>query len=161
MEEKTVKIEKRLKRKQFNLFDAGYACVCFIILQLICSLIISIFRREIIFNPSLYFIAQFTVEAVFIVSSIIVSATRNVEFVKATTYNKKFSWKTALLAVAISAICMFGFSSLTNVFVYSLQKLGYTSSLGSMNISSFGMYIFIVFLMCVVPAVFEIGRAHV
>lgn len=155
MEEKTVKIEKRLKRKQFNLFDAGYACVCFIILQLICSLIISIFRREIIFNPSLYFIAQFTVEAVFIVSSIIVSATRNVEFVKATTYNKKFSSKTALLAVAISAICMFGFSSLTNVFVYSLQKLGYTSSLGSMNISSFGMYIFFVFLMCVVPAVFE------
>lgn len=155
MEEKTVKIEKRLKRKQFNLFDAGYACVCFIILQLICSLIISIFRREIIFNPSLYFIAQFTVEAVFIVSSIIVSATRNVEFVKATTYNKKINWKTALLAVAISAICMFGFSSLTNVFVYSLQKLGYTSSLGSMNISSFGMYIFFVFLMCVVPAVFE------
>lgn len=155
MEEKTVKIEKRLKRKQFNLFDAGYACVCFIILQLICSLIISIFRREIIFNPSLYFIAQFTVEAVFIVSSIIVSATRNVEFVKATTYNKKFSSKTALLAVAVSAICMFGFSSLTNVFVYSLQKLGYTSSLGSMNISSFGMYIFFVFLMCVVPAVFE------
>ena len=152
MGEKIVKIEKKLKRKQFDLFDAGYACVCFIILQLICSLIISIL---IPFNPLIYFIAQFLVEAVFIVSSFIVSATRNVEFVKATTYNKKFSWKTALLAVAISAICMFGFSSITNVFVYSLQKLGYTSSLGSMNISSFGKYISFVFLMCVVPAVFE------
>ena len=151
----TPKLEKKLKRKHFDLFDAGYACVCFIILQLICSLLISMFRREIIFNPSLYFIAQFTVEAVFIFASLIVSASRNVEFVKATTYNKGFSWKTALLAVAISAVCMFGFSSLTNVFVYSLQKLGYTSSLGSININSFGMYIFFVILMCVVPAVFE------
>lgn len=149
------KIEKKLKRKQFDLFDAGYACVCFIILQLVCSFLILLFRKEIASHASLYFIAQFVVEAVFIYASLIVSASRDVEFVKATTYNKKFSWKTALLAVAISVICMIGFSSLTNVFVYSLQKLGYNSSLSSFNISNFGTYLLYVFLICIVPAVFE------
>lgn len=148
-------IEKKLKRTRFDLFDAGFACVCFIILQLIFSLLIQVFRESILGHAWLYYIAQFLVEAVFIVASLIVSASRNVEFVKATTYNKKLDWRVALLCVAVSAICIFGFSSLTNVFVYSLQKLGYSSAIGSMSIPNFGIYILYVFLMCVVPAVFE------
>lgn len=156
MENQTLspKIEKKIKRTRFDLFDAGYACICFIILQFIISLVIEMFRTEIAINPVLLYIAQFVVEAVFIFASMIVSSSRNVEFVKATTYNKKFDWKIALLAVAISVICIFGFSSLTNVFVYSLEKLSYKSS-GSISIPNFGIYVLYVFLMCVVPAVFE------
>ncbi len=155
MEEKTTKIEKTLKRNRFNLFDSAYACVCFIILQIIATFLIAIFRDQIKTHEWLYFIAQFLVEAVFIVATIIVSASRDVDFIKSTTYNKKLDYRTALLAIAISAICIVGFSSLTNVFVYSLEKLGYTSSLGSISIPNFGYYVLYVFLMCVVPALFE------
>lgn len=155
MEEKTTRIEKTLKRNRFNLFDSAYACVCFIILQIISTLLIRIFKNQIYSYQSLYFIAQFVVEAVFFIATIIVSSSRNVDFVKSTTYNKKLDYRTALLAIAISAICIVGFSSLTNVFVYSLEKLGYSSSLGSISIPNFGYYILYVFLLCIVPALFE------
>lgn len=157
MEEKitNIKMEKVLKRNRFNLFDSAYATVCFIILQIIATFLINIFADPIRNFQIFYFLAQFLVEAVFFVASVVVSSTRNVEFVKAETYNKKLDYRTALLALAVSVICIFGFSSLTNVFVYSLEKLGYQSHLGAMSIPNFGYYVIYVFLMCVVPALFE------
>lgn len=157
MEEKitNIKTEKVLKRNRFNLFDSAYATVCFIILQIIATFLINIFANPIRKFQIFYFLAQFLVEAVFFVASVVVSSTRNVEFVKAETYNKKLDYRTALLAIAVSVICIFGFSSLTNVFVYSLEKFGYQSHLGAMSIPNFGYYVIYVFLMCVVPALFE------
>lgn len=157
MEEKitNIKMEKVLKRNRFNLFDSAYATVCFIILQIIATFLINIFADPIRNFQIFYFLAQFLVEAVFFIASVVVSSTRNVEFVKAETYNKKLDYRTALLALAVSVICIFGFSSLTNVFVYSLEKLGYQSHLGAMSIPNFGYYVIYVFLMCVVPALFE------
>lgn len=157
MEEKStnIKTEKVLKRTRFNLFDSAYATVCFIILQIVATLLIGIFINPIRKYQILYFFAQFLVEAVFFVASIIVSSSRNVEFVKAETYNKKLDYRTALLAVVVSVICIFGFSSLTSVFTSSLEKLGYVSELSSMSIPNFGYYVIYVLLMCVVPALFE------
>lgn len=148
-------IEKKLKRSRYDFFDSGYACVCFIVLQVLVTFFVQLFREPIINSQWLYYLAQVLVESVFIFASLIVSSSRNVEFVKASTYNKKFDYKTALLAVVVSVICIFGFSSLTNVFVYSLEKLGYTSQVGSVEITNFGTYIIYVIVMCVVPAVFE------
>lgn len=154
-ENKTPVIEKKLKRTKYNFFDACFACVCFIVLQVLVSYTIQIFRDVLLSNAWVYYLAQFLVEAVFICASLIVAQARDVEFVKASTYNKKLDYKTALIAVVISIVCIFGFSSLTNVFVYALEKFGYTAQVGTIYIPNFGIYILYVVLMCVVPAIFE------
>lgn len=149
------KIEKRLKRKQFDLFDAGYATLCFIILQIVFIMVLRALNLNLVPFNFEYCIASFLIEAVFVLASITVALSRNVEYFNATTFNKKIDWKTALLAVAISLICIFGFSSLTNCFVSSLELLGYKSALSSYEINNFGTYILNVFLTCLVPALFE------
>lgn len=148
-------IEKKLKRKQFDLFDAGYATLCFIILQIVFVLILRALNLNLVPFNFEYCIASFLIEAVFVLASITVALSRNVEFFNATSFNKKIDWKTALLAVAISLICIFGFSSLTSCFVSSLEMFGYVSSISNYQIDSFGVYILNVFLTCLVPALFE------
>ena len=146
---------KQIKRKGFDLLDAGYACLWFIVLQLAMELIISFSRSAIIKYRPLYYLASILVEAVFIFASLIVCSMRKVEFVESTDLNKKLDYRTALLSVAISVICVFGFSSITNVFVYSLEKLGYNSYMSNIAIPNFWYYLLYVFMMCIVPAICE------
>ena len=160
-------IEKKLKtkRSKFDFFDSSFACVAFIVLLLVTKIFVRILWTEstqkylagisIYLYLFLYVVISVLVEAVFFVAGIITAGNTKVEYFKAATFNKKPTSKTMLFAVLISVISIFAFSGLTNVFVYSLQKLGYKSSLSSISIPSFGFYVLYVFIICVVPAICE------
>lgn len=149
------KVEKSLKRNRFDLFDAAYACICFIVLQIVFDLIMLAAGNGIRKYFGLAVLMQILVEAVFFISTVIVACSRRVDIVRATTMNKKLNWQTALLCVAISIITIYAFNALSNVFILSLEKLGYKPYLSDFVIPNFGWYIFYVIIMCVIPAFCE------
>ena len=148
------KIEAKLKRQEFNTLDSAFACVSFIILQFLFSLIYDNLPVSVRSNFFVALLASFIVEAVFFIAVIITSATRRVEFVKATKLNKKTDFVSILIAVAISFVCLFAFTGLTNVFVNFLYKLGYSSN-ASLSVPNVETYLLYIFLICICPAIFE------
>ena len=153
-EEIKPQIEVRLKRKEFDYFDSALACVMFIILQFASNLLIDVLPQSLKQSFSVAFILSCLVEFVFVFAVLIVASRRRVEFVNATSMNKKTDALSILLSVAISLICLFAFSGLTNVFVNVLYKLGYSSS-SSLTVSNLFIYLVYVFLICIVPAFCE------
>ena len=149
------KPEKRLKNTRFHLIDSALGCVGFIVFQLVFEIFYNILPLTIKANFVVSMLLSFLVEAVFAFAVLTVSKIRNVEFIKATRINKKPDWKSALLAVALSIICLFAFTGLTNTFVAFLEKIGYSQMISNITIPNFGVYVLFVFLMAVCPALFE------
>lgn len=149
-----IKVEKKLKNPAFRPLDTAIACTLFIVLQFVVSLVIGYMPQGV--SGSLIFttIASFCIEGAFALSVFITGRTRNVEIFEATKLNKKPSYKSFLLAAALSVITLVAYTSLTNVFMISIEKLGY-NPLSDITIPNFGYYLLYVFLMCIVPAVFE------
>ena len=140
------KTGRSLKRKNFDQFDSALSCLCFVIYQLIGGILC-------LYIPS--FIGQILVEAVFIFATLTVCLTRKVDFFDGTKLNKKVQWTNVLMAVGISIVTLLAFNGLTNSFALSLEKLGYTSYLPSVEVKSFGAYMLYVFELCIIPAFFE------
>ena len=165
--ENNFNIGKTLKTKKdkFSFFDSGFSCVAFIVLLLITRLFVRFaWTKDIQQNLAdtsvylylfLYVIIAILVEAVFFFAGLITANNGKVAYFKATTFNKKPSGKTLLFALIISVVSIFAFSGLTNVFVYSLQKFGYKTSLSNIYIPNFGFYILYVIIVGVVPAICE------
>ena len=149
-----VKIEKTLKRKEFNLFDSALACCTFIVLQVLFTLIFTNLPKSLTGTFVVAFLISFLVEAVFFFAVLITSAYRKVEFVKATKMNTKPDVLSVLLAIAISFICLFCFTGLTNTFVSVLYKFGYSSD-ASFTVPNAFVYVVYIFLICICPAFFE------
>ena len=149
-----INIEKKLKRKEFNLFDSAIACCMFIVLQLFMSLLIGVLPSSLKSSFTIAFLVSFLVEAVFFFSVLITSSYRRVEFVNATKMNGKTDILSILLAVAISFVCLFCFTGLTNTFVSVLYKLGYSSD-ASISVPNAFVYVVYIFLICICPAFFE------
>lgn len=59
------------------------------------------------------------------------------------------------LCIGISIICLFGFSSLTNLFLEMLYSWGYTPVTSDIVIPNFGYYLMYVGFICVAPAICE------
>jgi len=155
MSNQSVKIGARLKRKEFNTLDSAIACMAFIILQLLFDLIRGNLPSSAIQEFIVAVFLMFMVEAVFGLASLITAGARRVEFFNATTLNKKVDLISILIAIALSFVCLFAFSGLTNVFVDFLSIVGYQSPISEIVIPNFETYILYVFLICVCPAVFE------
>ena len=158
MEEKgqlvTNKIEKKLKRREFNLFDAAIACVMFIVLQILFDLVYQFLPSSFTNTFTVAFLASLLVESIFFFTVIITAKQRNVEFVSATKLNVKPDILSVLLAFGISFICLVSFTGLTNVFVNFLYKLGYSSN-ASLAVPNLLVYLIYIFLICICPAFFE------
>ena len=152
-EEKSA-VELRLKRKDFNVLDSALACSAFIVLQLLATIVVDFLPETIKQSFTVAFLLSVLVEAVFVFAVLIVASKRSVEFVNATTIKKKPDFLSVLIAVAISVICLFSFTGLTNTFVNVLYKLGYSSS-ASLTVPNFFVYLIYVFLLCIVPAFCE------
>jgi len=63
--------------------------------------------------------------------------------------------KQIVVCIAISIICLFGFSALTNLFLEVLYSMGYSSVTSDIVIPNFGTYLMYVGLICIVPAICE------
>jgi len=152
-----VRVEKTITkptRHRFNYLDSAMACVAFIILQILFELIYGNLPLNVRQNLFVALLASFLVEAIFVIAVIITSKINNVKFFEATTLNKKVDFVSVLIAIAMSLICLFCFTGLTNVFVNFLGKLGYKSS-SSFSVPNIETYLLYIFLICICPAIFE------
>ena len=111
------KIEKRLRRKEFNIYDSALACCLFIALQVTFTLFYQALPASLLGNFFVAFLISFLVEGMFFLAMLITSIYRKVEFVNATKMNVKPDILSILLAVGISIIFLLAFTNLTNVFV--------------------------------------------
>lgn len=150
----TTKPLKELKRQDFNFLDSAYICALFLAVQFVVDLIITAIKGVGVSQAVLYLLA-FISEFSFLIPIIIVTKIRKVDFFRATKLKNKIDIWSVLIAVAISLVCLLALSSLTNVFIEFLTKLGYSSGLQSYSLNSFGKYLIYVFLVAICPAFFE------
>lgn len=143
----------KIYRKEFNMLDAAIACMSFIVLQYLMGCLTDAISGSISFG--LYVFILFMGEFIFFIAAIIPSLTRKVNFFTATKLNKKIDILSVLLALGISIVCLFGFSGLTNVFVAFIEKLGYKTAIGTIEILNPLTYIFYVIFLAIFPAFFE------
>ncbi len=143
-----------IKRKEFNPLDSAFACISFIIMQLVFDIVYGNLPNVIRQTFVVALLASFLVEAIFILAVLLTTKSRKVEFFNATTLNKKVDFISILVAIGMSLICLVTFTGLTNVFVSFLEKLGYQSN-ASLSVPNFETYLLYVFLICICPAIFE------
>jgi membrane protease YdiL (CAAX protease family) len=115
---------------------------------------LGLFPNGITENSFAMFALQFLLEAVFFAAAITVAISKKVN-IAATGIKKRFNAKLVLIGFGISVVCLYGFGSITSVFLSILQMCGYKSVLGAISINTFWQYLGYVIASCVAPAVFE------
>lgn len=143
------------KKKSFELYDAALATILFIVFNFAFSFIYSMIPKSVRANDVVYFLASFTIEALFAVAAYVVARARKTDFLVALGARKKINSNCIFYGIIISFACLLFFSRLTNVFLNFLGLCGYSSVLGDLEINNFGTYLVYVLVSCVTPAVCE------
>lgn len=94
-------------------------------------------------------------DACFVFSVYSIAKTKKLDFFDSIRAKYPPKFKEAIIALCISLVCIFGFSSITNLFMELLYSFGYTSISADIAIPNFGYYIMYVVFICVVPAISE------
>ena len=143
------------KKSKFNVTDAAYAMLLFIVFNMAFSLILNFSGITYSSGSFVYFLLSFVVEALFAVVSVVVAATRRKNLVEAAGLNKKINGKMVFLCFLTSLICLVMFGDITSVFLQILSILGYKSILGGIEMNNFAQYIGYVITTCFVAAFSE------
>ncbi len=145
----------RLKREKYDVFDSGLATILFVILQNLFLLLYGALPSSIKGIAIVGILASFGIELMFALAGYLTSAIRGVDFFSASKLNKKINWKIVGITLLIALISIFGFNALSNYFIMFLESVGYKTSLSNIAIGNFPTYLLYLFLVAVVPAVFE------
>ncbi len=144
------------KKKSFGIYEAALATLLFIVFNIgflfLFRAIPADLRQS---GDVIYYIASFLIEALFGVTAYVVAISRNVDFVRGIGANKKINGNIIFYSVLISFACLIFFGNVTNVFISFLEICGYSSILGSLEISNFGIYLVYVLTACIAPAICE------
>jgi len=145
----------RLKREKYDVYDAGFVTVLFVVLQ---NLFLSLYHflpSNLKAIPIIGIIASFGIEFMFGLAGLLTSKIRNVDFFRASKLNKKINWPIVGFCALIAIVSIYGFNSLSNYFIMMLETIGYKTSLSNIVIDNIFSYVMYVVLIGVVPAVFE------
>lgn len=143
------------KKSEFSIFDSALACVLFIAIS---NIFVYFARISGLVGSSsgfISFLLQVIVESVFAVAAFIVAKSRKINLVAGAGMNKKVNGRLVGWCFLASLVSLFGFGSLTNVFLEFLEYLGYSSILGSIEINSFWEYLGYVISSCAIAAFCE------
>lgn len=155
IEQSSGKVQKVIKAKSFDMLSSALACAIFIVLQLVVDILMKNLPDFVTNSFTLTFFLSLLVEGIFFFSALSVAKIQNIDLYEATDVKKPMSGKTILLCLLAAIISLFAFSSLTNVFVYTLEKIGYKSEISDITISNPLSYLIYLVLVCVSPAFFE------
>lgn len=144
-----------LKKSRFTVRDAAFACVVFIVFNILTPFLISGINFNAIRNTAWYYLLQFAVEALFALAAFIVAKTVHISFIDDTGMRNKVSLKMVGWCALVSIISITFFGNLTNVFVSFIELLGYSSILGNIEIETVGQFIGMLISTCVGAAFCE------
>lgn len=143
------------KKKSYGLFEAAFATILFIIFNVLFLFIYRMFPLSFRQNEVVYYLASFLIEFLFAVTAYVVAVSRKVDFKEASGLNKKVNSNILFYGGLISFASLLLFGNLTNVFIEFLYLCGYSSILGTIEISNFGTYLVYIVVSCITPAVCE------
>lgn len=156
IEQSSGKVQKVIKAKSFDMLSSALACAIFIVLQQFIDILQNNMPDFVANSFSLTFLLSLLVEGIFFFAALSVAKLQQIDLYEATDVKKPIKGKTVLICLAIAIISLFAFSSLSEVFAFSLEKLGYKSEFGdSIKINSLFAYIVYIVLVCISPAFFE------
>ena len=141
-------------KKSFTVSESALACILFIVLNFIFIQVYATIPSVMKTGPFVY-LAQFLIEALFAIASIIVAKSKKINLWNAAGFNKKVNYKIVLIGFAIAVASLLFFSMLTYTFVDFLGYFGYKSYSNPIEVNNFLVYIVYLVILCVSPAIFE------
>lgn len=143
-------------KSKFTPDDTSKGLFMFLIMQTLITLVYQVLYMVGLTAPMWAYVVTLVLDACFVLSVYSITKYKKVNFWSNIKLNKAPTIMQAVIALGIALICIFGFSSVTNLFMELLYSAGYTSASGSdIVINNFGMYMFYTFFVCIVPAFCE------
>lgn len=143
------------QREGISIFDSALACVIFILMTNAFSIILGFTGIKLVSGTFVYYLIHALSELMFAVSAIIIVYGRKKNLVIDTGMNNKVNAKIVGWCFLTSFVSIVGFGNLTNVFLEIFAYLGYSSVLGSIELSTFGQYLGMVLSSCIVAGFSE------
>ena len=151
----TKAIKFYFKDTRFSPNDTATGLFLFLIFQTLVSLVYQVVYL-IGFEESIWsYVFTVVLDACFVACVYSITKKKKLNFFEAVKVNKAPTLKQVFICLGISLICIFGFSSITNLFLEVLYRAGYSSVTSDIVIPNFGYYLMYVVLICVMPAVCE------
>lgn len=144
-----------LKNEGLTIFDSAFACVIFIIMTNLFSVLLKLSGLSLVAGTFVYYIIHAVSELTFAVSAVIVVYVRKKNLVIDTGMKNKVNGNMLFWCFLASFVSLLGFGNLTNVFLEILTYCGYSSILGNIELNNFGQYIGMLFSSCLVAAFAE------
>ena len=142
-------------KTNFDIFDSALACIMFIVISLVFTYSFKFSGIKVKSGSFGYFLLQALLEATFAVAAMVVVWTRKKNALTDTGMKNKVNGRIVGVCFCISLLAIFGFGSLTNVFMELLTVLGYSSILGNINIANLAQYFGYIISSCVIAAFCE------
>ena len=139
----------------FSINDSAFACIIFIVMTNLFSFLLGFSGIKLVSGTFVYYFVSALVELVFAASAVFVVYSRKKDLVKSTGMSKKVNGNIAIWCFLASFVSLIGFGNLTNVFIEFLYKLGYSSILGNIELSSFWQYLGMIISSCVIAGFSE------
>lgn len=147
---------KKLKTvEEFEISDSAFACVMFIVMTYLFSLVLSLSGIRFTNTSFIYYMLNALVEGMFALSAVIVAKRRKANIVKCAGMDKKINGSLVGWCFLLAIISMIGFGNVTNVFIEILEIFGYSTGGDNIVISNFWQYLGWVFASCAVAAFCE------
>lgn len=143
------------KDNAFSPDDAARGILLFLIFETAVSLI---YQTVYSVGATATFFSYFfnvLLDICFVLVVIIVATNRRNNAINELKVNKAPNFLQIILCLAISLICIFGFSAVTNCFLQLLYNMGYSSLSSDIIIADFGTYVLYTVLVCILPALCE------
>lgn len=144
------------KESKFLPDDTAVGLLLFMLFQVVISQAYQTVYTFGITSTYISYVFNFLMDAGFVLAVLlVVKEKKDARFFNELKANRKFGFLDVLICLGISLCCIFGFSAITNCFLQLLYNLGYSSVVSDVMIENFGVYLFYVFFMCILPAVSE------
>lgn len=135
--------------------DTAKGLFLFLVSQTVVTLIYQVLYMMGLVQDIWSYIFTLILDAAFIYCVYTITKTKKFNFMEAIKANRAPKLKQVFLCLVIAIVCMFGFSSLTNLFLELLYNAGYSSVAADVSIPNVWYYLVYVLFICVVPAIAE------
>lgn len=142
-------------KNSYSADDAAKGMFYFLVIQVLMTFFFYMFSYVTVNATVANILLNIIVDSTFIFTVWIVAKQSRVDFGKATGFKGEFKPIYILIALGISVVSLFAFSSATNLFMEILYRLGYNSVTSNITMNNFGDYAINVVLICILPALCE------
>ena len=148
-------LKTMFKDNEFTPDDVAKGLLLFLIFETAVSLVYQLVYFIGLRLNALSYVFNVILDLCFLLTVYLVAKNKKVNAIKQIKVEKAPSLLMSVVCVAVSVVCIFGFSGLTNCFLQALYNVGYSSVSGDIVVADWGHYILYTICICVLPAICE------